>query len=431
MSALPPPSRIPKVASLLLNKARLRVAFYGDSRAAASYSANGQRIHSWGLAHWLTVLTNGRAYCPPDLNFGVAGETSVQVAARVASVTASDADVVVLIASTNDTDTVASDSFNALAAAVRAIANSGKVVLWLTELPYNSVSSVSANRQAQLYRIRQQILRFAYRNVVAVDAWNLVIDPAATTAQWLAAYTYDGLHFSPAGAHRIASAIAPYINALVGANYPVLGISGDVYDATYNPSGNLVSTGSMKGSAGTKAGAGTITGTVPSNWNLTAAAAWAVTTSTIARTNANWFEMAITGTPTLGTDTVEFAQTVVIGNFAVGDIIEASCAIEVDAGGSNVYGPMLEMFANGGTNVLSGGYGDTTAKTGPGGTTPFGYAPTAAYSGIMRSPPFTVGTASSVKPRLVVKGDAGVAAAVTCRVGPFEFRKLAAAGVAL
>ena len=184
-------------------------------------------LASQGYAAWVQAESRARVEFPADLNFGISGDSTTEMLARVGTVTASDAGVVVVLGGTNDADSsVTLETMIAnMQAIVQALVDAGKLVILIAELPrgdptFTPSQALSAANQTKFEAYRQWMLDdvpslFPGRVIIA-DVWPLWVIRGSTAGYVQPGLTYDGLHPSPAGARLIARVL----NAIFAALFP-------------------------------------------------------------------------------------------------------------------------------------------------------------------------------------------------------------------
>lgn len=388
------------------------VAVLGDSRSGASSFTGPPRINQMGWLNWACMLSRGRLRAADQPNFGVAGETSAQILARVAAVIASPADAIILCSSINDA--TGADSVGNVQATIAALLAAGKTVIALPELPKSS--GWAANRIAQNLRVRQAVLDLqGTPGLIVADPWPDLADPAGTGGPTAGLY-WDVIHPNTLGNFYIGRAIAAAVNA----QYPEPALlpvtNGGLYDATYNPLGVLNSNPLMTGTTGTFSGGAT--GSMATSWGLAQTANLTAVASKVTSGGKEWQQVAISGTAADANQQVTLTTFPTIGNFAAGDKIEAVCEVDVNAGATGIWGPALEIQPTGsGTSLVSTNY----YSSGRGNGVPLALA----YSGVLRTPPMTVVSGmTQLWVGINCRAENGLAAAMTFRVRAIGLRKL-------
>jgi hypothetical protein len=279
---------------------------------------------------------------------------------------------------------------------VTQLLNAGKWVVFLPILPWNGAS---ADALKQMLWINQQMREWA-RTVsfnypfFLIDFWRDVADPTSATGQWVSPLSNGGGDPGAGGAYligkRIAAALGPFLSPP-----PDLAVAqADVYDATYNPHGNLLTNGSMATLSGGAIQSGAGTGTLVGGWGFNkisgSYAAADVVLSTAA--NAAGFNAPPGGTQTItvnipagntANEQFEFLQWNGSIGCNVGDVIYAGAEVTL-TGVANMWGAGVQIYSPGD----SYGVGDGGASSAACPFYPGAYPPL-----ILRPPPFTVTSA--------------------------------------
>ena len=234
-------------------------------------------------------------------NAGIAGQTSLQILARVQSdVIAYGPSACDVMAGTNDfTNGIpASQTIANLAQIYSQLRSAGIYVrAWaITPRP-----ALSAAFQASILTINKWIKEFcaAEPGCEFLDAFAALVSPSSTTQAMIATYTDGALHPYNAGAFAIGQALAPQFSRwpLIASLYPS-SASDDL--SVNNAAPNVSANPLMLGSGGTFTGAGSAggSGTVPSQWTVVIPSGWTVVASTPARADGfgNDLQVVITAT---------------------------------------------------------------------------------------------------------------------------------------
>lgn len=332
----------------------VRVACLGDSRTRFNHDSALNNTQNFGYAYWAMAACGGRVNFPVDLNFGVSGETSGQVLARLSSVLSSNADACVVFCSTNDraADLPASVSISNLDAMVSAIVAAGKKVILIAEFPrgdstFTTRRLTTTQLQAH-FQVREWCLAQQFRqNVHVVDPWQLSAVQNSTTGDVKLGLTYDGLHPSISGAKIIGESIAAKLNVVYPPFDFLCASNSDLFDATNNPRGNLIVNGMMDGT------------TTATGWSSLPPAG--VTATMTVKTDALglYQEIVLSGTPTTASPFYELRRDAVVTQIGAGDTTEVTGQIDVLAGGSGYYATSLgQRFTYTGFPTASKGFGD-------------------------------------------------------------------------
>ncbi|AMJ61164.1 SGNH/GDSL hydrolase family protein [Bosea sp. PAMC 26642] len=334
------------------------IAFAGDSVTYASISQDTATLTAnfvQGPGFWVPALAHQRVRTRKDLNFGVNGETSTGLLARIDAICACDADIVAVKIGTNDVNTAGPTTLatykNNITQILRRLLAAGKLVIAICPLNRSLVSATARPLLQQMIRWVRELQWRGYRNLYVVDPNIFWTDPLSPTSAPKTYYDYDGLHPRGLGSYFVWKPVADLIRTLyptVAVN-PVVSIA-DVYEPDWNPSGNLLPNGIMDGSVAVSGSGGPTfngSGMAASTTILGSAGTGGVITGlTVAcskATLANGLpaqQIAISGTGTGSGASpgsgIIVRQSVVspATKMAAGDTIEALATIEWDGVGS-------------------------------------------------------------------------------------------------
>lgn len=420
-----------------------RIASIGDSltylnwhNTPSSDPATVRTMQSRGWQFWAQTLSGGKVLFSEDATFGISGQTSTQILARIpAALAATDAGAFTLLATTNDrtatNDLSLQTSKDNVTAAISLITGAGRLCFLIIPPPIGFAGGTggvtgypSANQIKTHMACIEWMRRVASRmpGVVIVDAFANLVDPADASAGFnsTVAGPSDTAHFGTAGAYYIGKAFADQVNVI----YPAPGFinihSADVYDATYNPAGNMITNGAMTGTAGTQsAGGSTMSGQVATSWSLTGSSATGLTVvaSKVTSGQRTMQQLVISGTPSADTSYIELAQNISAA-YAQGESVSGQVWVEVDAGSSGVRGIVLD------TRVQDTGSASTNAAAGYQSSPASVFYPSAAWSGLVIAPalPIPAGP-NNLRTRLRVFGQGSQAISLTVRFGEVSLRK--------
>lgn len=338
----------------------------GDSVIAASTSqdtATQKGYFVQGPQFWIQAKTHQKARTRPDLNFAVAGHTSTDMLAGVEAVCASDALLVIAQIGTNDltgmTSMVTFDTYKSnVMAYVRRVLRSGKLLILVCPLNRSLVSATARPLLQHMIKWIRSLRLLGLPNLYIVDPNQRWTDPLSTTSAPKTYYDYDGLHPRGLGSYHIWSQVADVVNEI----FPGMPASRmcsitDIFEATYNPTGNMLPNGLFAGSnAIAGSGGPTFTGTQADNTVILASAGG----GTITGLTVNGFQdflsngLPAQGITISGTGTGSGAspgsgiivrQTVVSPQSKVlaGDTFEAGVRMELSAGIQNIAGVRLRV----------------------------------------------------------------------------------------
>lgn len=396
------------------------IAFYGDSITGAAGGNTGTTISrsAIGYATWVPILSRQRVFWPVGNNFGVAGNTTAQMLARLGDVTAARPDVCAIHGGTNDLALTYEESIANLAAMYDALLGAGCRVIAVPILPRGDVTTTLLNK---ILRVNQWIVgqREARRNFAVVDCSLVWTDPATGAPR--PAYTADNLHPNSLGAYFIGKEIAAVLSAWFPTPLILPANPLDVYSATDNPAGNLLSNGGFTGTTGTLSNG--FTGQLATGYSsngVNTPAGGAVAFSKVTKSDGRIFQqLAFSGTYNSAAPAAQqITGPNLITNVSEGDVLEAMVEVEVDAGAQNLafIGSQLTIAGASGRNSFEM-QGDSTFTL-----------PGEAWSGILRLPRLTVpagATSIAFNHRWQIKG-VGVSSALaaTIRFGASSVRKI-------
>ncbi|QHZ60014.1 hypothetical protein PJKIFABJ_00078 [Pseudomonas phage PE09] len=319
------------VSSAGVKPLRRNVAIYGDSRTAncSSGSLPNKITENYGYASWLGQYSEGRIFFEPAFNFGVGGNTSAQWAARVATVIASPADVVVCLISTNDrtADFTLAQTQQNIEGAVMKLKEAGKIVVFVNETPRGGANALTAPRQAIHEQVRAWINSYLPKlGVRVVDVWDKMTDTAAVTV--------DGLHFNPVGARIVGEALAKEIQDLFNSPVPLPRVT-SAYDSATNPFGQINTNALLTGTTGTKSGSANATGDVATGYTISGSS-WTGMSVVASKEAASVGEAQVfkfSGTPTTSGALFTMEQIISLPNAKLAANIKAVADIEFEMTG--------------------------------------------------------------------------------------------------
>lgn len=407
-----------------------RIAFLGDSITAQGVD-NGSisgttavRNMNRGMTYWVPFLTGQRFRSTQALNFGISGQTSGQIAARVGDVVASGAGVCVVLAGTNDvgSNNYATTTAN-LTAIYQALADANILIVALPILNRTLTTSADygfINRINHWMAAQAQV----FPNFRFVDPY-LFGDPYSLTFGPKTGFTYDGLHPTAIGMRYIAKAVADYLNTLLP---PLPRAVRDVNDfsSVSNPAGYRNVNPMLAGTAGSK-GSG-VTGDVADSWavNLSAgggdvSSLTAVCSKDTGATSLICQKIVIGGTATGGFQTVlvfeQYDYSAAYG-FQAGDLMECIADIEIIGGAESISGVAAYAVTQqaGAWKYSWDGFpyvsDDLSAE---------------GFAGVARTPPLAINAAPSVAGCglwVFLKNNAAAARGLTLKINSIAARKV-------
>lgn len=324
-------------------------AVFGDSYSArvnASGVPYRQSDHSYWT--WANLLLGS----PFTLigNFGVAGNTTEQMLARIDAVKYCGASVTFVQGGVNDL--AAGISPYTVAANLITIANTLK--------DYTKVCLLNIAPNATYYAgiliVNTLLANYARSvgNVVLVDVFASVVDSTSVTGAFATNMSNDNLHLTVAGAYQYGAAIAAALSKIVAVQPFLVNSAADSY-AIDASSLQILTNPLMSGSAGTVSGTGA-SGTLASNW---AAGTDSGTVTSVwlhgqARSDGIGVDQQVTCTNAGASATINFRQTFgLTARVAAGDYIYGSGCIAL-SGMTDVarVQPSLTVTIGGVTSVV-------------------------------------------------------------------------------
>lgn len=329
------------------------IAIFGDSRTAntTSGSAPSEIIEVYGYASWFCQYTNGRVKVSAARNGGVGGDTTAQWLARVPTIIAYGAKVVVILIGTNDRGaanySLATSKSN-IEAGVRQIIEAGIIPVVIAETPRGGANALTGQQLQNHLDLRDWMRTYLPTiGVRVVDVWQALISENPTEAAAglpKAGVMHDGLHLSPVGARIVGKEVSQVLIDLFPTKL-ALPLYDSPYVATANVRGNLNTNPLCTGTTGTKSGSANATGDVATGWTLSGSS-WTgakVTASKESNVAAGEFQvLEVSGMPTGSGSFLSFEQTLSLANLTNGDKIKAVAQISHE-GLEGVAGVSLDL----------------------------------------------------------------------------------------
>lgn len=233
---------------------------FGDSFSArVNSSLVDYRQSDHGYWTWANLLLGS----PMRLigNFGVAGNRTDEMLARIAAVESAGAEWVFVQGGINDlaASVPASTVVANLVSICERLRKGSKVVL-LNLAPNPSYTSGVLTVNAALANYAQTA-----GNLILVDVFSAVVNPTDTTGAFAANMSNDNLHLTVAGARAYGAAIAAAISEFMPA-VPFLPASAADSVAINAGCSQIITNPLMSGSSGTVSGTGA-SGTVATSWS--------------------------------------------------------------------------------------------------------------------------------------------------------------------
>lgn len=382
------------------------IAIFGDSRTANCHGTvtAGENVENYGYAGWMSLYADSRVRTTKARNGGVGGDTSAQWLARLPTVLAYGAKVIVNLISTNDRGAglTLDVSKNNIDTCIRGQLDAGCIPIIIAETPRGGANALTGTNLANHLALRDWIKSyFPTIGVRVADPWVDLIStvPAEATAGLpKAGLFHDGLHPTPDGARIIGKHVAALLVDLFPAKM-LLPTFVSPYEATNNKYGQLTSNPLITGTAGTLTGSANSTGVLADGWSCTGSS-WTGGSVVLSKeanpTGGEYQVMTLGGTPTNSGAIVVFSQAISVANVASGNKIKVMAKIS-HAGLQNVAGVALEIrFVRSATSYYSkinDRYTEATPMTGEAFVAPF------------ETPILTLdGTETTIEARVVIYG---------------------------
>lgn len=393
-----------------------------------------------GYLAWLRILSKQRVNVPVEYNFGVAGDRLDQIRARVNSVIGAAPDYCVVEGGTNDitqgrTFAQMRDDWLAIVTRMKDI---GITPIVTPIIPRGD--SVTATQILQQLRFNNFVAEYAYANrgFIFVN-WNqYLLDQASASNGAIAGMLRsDNIHPAISGGYWMGyamnEALAPLM-PLQGTNM-VHGPS-DYYDATSNPTGNLLyssttSRGTVAGTGGTATASSGLTyvnNGLAAGWTLIRGTATSTCTVTLSKENPRTDRpsgerqvIQIAAQSGGGSDEVyNFRFAPSLPDISEGDWFYGEAMIEVTANPANVRSLEFYLLENRPSNAqtaIDNGSNDSLS----------GFLPETVWAGVFRTPPIqrqsdTTSLQANIRARLNATSGA---ASITFKVGDMAVRKVA------
>lgn len=429
----------------------IRIGFIGTSliqnnmQPAATTLGNSSR----GWISWARFFSRGRFYSPSwydptvyagwepsgvagttryfmGLNAGVSSQTIAQIAARKDFLVRNvKCDMVVVDGGTNDiSGSMTAEQIHAERANIcdYYLANGIPAVLLpilardIATWPAGSTQRAKANQVNALGREYAK----SRANLLPWD-WNASwCDFSTGYSVPKTGYSNDGTHQAPSGAVADGESFAQFVANLLPESQPLVWSPDDIYDATNNPRGNILTNPFCTGTSGSLTNA---TGQVATGMRVNRQSGTAtVVASKEARADGRGEYQVITITPGNSDSEVRFqtATANMTSPLAKGEWVRASCEVEISAH-AYIRGVTLELWDS--TNSFT-----TADMVADSYTTPAVRWPNRELKGLLETNPMQHASANpscSWRLRIVI-GNTGEGASgdLVVKVGSIEWRKV-------
>lgn len=280
------------------------LALFGDSLSGNNSDLG--RTYTRGFLTFALQMSGHRVYFDHTMNFGVGGEDSAAILARVNSVIAKAPDIVLLESGGNDTNrNIGADTTIAnVKATVEALIAKGIQVILCTIYP--TAGTTNPTHLSAVAKLNQWILdaKTRYNLVEVLDAYDVMFNNATGLVK--VGYTYDTTHPAAFGSWHLGRKLSDILKQIVPIDRHLkLTSPYDIFNVTDFKQGNQFLNPKLTGTGGTTVATGA-SGTIPDNWvvNMTSARGATVTCAVVADENGfNVLEITLGGTTTSATPT--------------------------------------------------------------------------------------------------------------------------------
>lgn len=352
------------------------IGTFGHSFAARQHlvSNNGSQgvatyLMAYGWSSWLQSLLRGRAIFPYSLNFGVIGQNTSQMLARVQAAvdahrTAGAWGVIFSGLYNDDLSTAAAraTTVSNIQAIAKAFTNAGIVFICTDDYPAGFSGNVkrTGGQLSGFHNVRHWMLRSLPALVpgaICVPTYGDCTQFDNAGGFWRAGYSdpADYIHpMSPTHALSTAPRIFAAIDKLLPSQTDwMCDDPSDVFDATHNPRGNLLGNGMLTGTGGSVPSG--FTGTLADSWTGTKDASLTNITATLSKvagTNSVWQQLALSGTSGATDGAVtDLRRNFSLSQLSPGDVLRSKCMVEIDGGFTGIRGveSRVVLFDSGNT----------------------------------------------------------------------------------
>lgn len=245
--------------------APLRVSAIGDSIQKDAFAV-GAGWTNWGYLSWMRRFLGDRIDFPGERNYAIASKKVSEIYADQYPVALADSSNIVF--DNSGTNSISVETTDAIITQKKAMYDgfrqAGKSVVITGIRAHKSPAAFTPDQKKIVAYVNNY-----FRNYAAANNHAIFFDPDPAIIDWstgdvLAAPFRDGIHDNQLSARnqgkRIADLLSPFMLLLDKGPVNV----GDIFDATLNPTGNLLTNGLLAGTSGTVSNGAT--GTPPTSW---------------------------------------------------------------------------------------------------------------------------------------------------------------------
>lgn len=329
------------------------ISIWGDSRTSQNWNTAGNAATARGYAWWTEALS-GRVRLNRKYNFGVSGDSILQLQQRIANDTA-NADGVKpsQVPPSHAVLHIGTNSINAETALATCMLQLNQIIDWLLSKSHTVYVVCEWPRGQTINGVAKSILTVPAQKIMlgyareirkltrtkkikVIDVWPMMADPASTTAQPRAGYlNNDSLHPSIGGGFLTGKLITDAMRENDGHRLVFPPGTQDLYDATSNKEGALNNNPMLRGTGG--AFAAGASGVAPDGWTMTPSGGLTAVGSNVVVTmpdgsKRDALRIVVSGTPDASSGSVMLrvpttlrsnASGVWFNKIADGDILEA------------------------------------------------------------------------------------------------------------
>jgi lysophospholipase L1-like esterase len=395
------------------------IAFLGDS-ISVGYSATSTTLAKIAFPAAILQISKQRFYWPESLDFGVNGNTTAQMLARVGSVVSARPDICVVHGGTNDLHggVLPAVTIANLGAIYDALIAAGITVIAIPILGRTTPATTSTTRNYG-QQVNDWIRRSQGENrrgLVVVDCGLVFDDPTSTSWAERTGYTGDGLHPSTLGSYYIAKKVVEALDVLYPSfNIPVTSPT-DAYHATENPYGNRLLSGvGMFGGTGGTITTGDASGDVATGWTLTSSVlggATCVASKVTLADGRTAQRIALSGNYTGNSRYVQLTCSASASGLVEGDVVETMVEAFVAASAASIKDILVrQLTTENVTNYVHFDGGGWTVDS----------LPPEAHNPVFRTPPRTLLAGPSVVTLQIFIEFVNVAAVSTAIAAEIDF----------
>lgn len=394
------------------------IAIFGDSRTAMCHTiaATAYATENYGYAFWACALS-GKAFVPYTNNFGVGGDTTAQMLARISAVVASPSDIVLFMGGTNDRTGGMSvaDTKRNITAIVKRLNKAGKIVIVANDTPRFDDKALTPSQQADHETIRDWVLNELSAITPVVDTYSRIVQSDL----------HDNLHPNPKGAYKIGGAFAEAIVKYSKIPSDLPEDSTDTF-STFNTTGSLVANPFMTGAATiSTASVNPISSSVIATGFKGAGSSFTGVNTQWSKEQSEFGELQVitfTGTPTTSGAYLAFSPTsaFTLANVANGDVLSLMACVQISDKNSGILGVTAELVV---TKPISGTSTTLYYRDGDKYQDPY-TMPTDDLTLTLETQRYTVdGTETAIVPRISVYFAQNVEQNATVKIGQYAVRK--------